>query len=89
VNGLVGHYGWPIHHLNVQTTLLNGVFDEEVYMVQLDALTTPGIEHFICQLHHALYGLQQSPYAWYSRMDYALLQTHLIKSRADTIELQI
>ncbi len=35
-----------------------------------------------CQLHHALYGLKQSPCAWYSRMDYALLQTRLIKSRA-------
>jgi hypothetical protein len=30
-------------------------------MVQLDGLTTPGFEHLVCQLHHALYGFKQNP----------------------------
>jgi len=79
VNGLARHRGWPIHHLNVQTMLLNGVFDE-LYMAQLDGVTTPGTKHLICQLHHALYDLKQSPHDWYSKMDSTLLQVGLIKS---------
>jgi hypothetical protein len=43
VNGLARHCGWPNHHLNVQTMFLNGVFDEEVYMAQLDGLATLGL----------------------------------------------
>jgi hypothetical protein len=42
---------------------LDGVFDEEVYMVQIDGLPTFGFEHLVCQLHLALYGLKQSPHA--------------------------
>jgi hypothetical protein len=29
VSGLAGHCGWPIHHLNVQTMFLNGVFHKK------------------------------------------------------------
>jgi hypothetical protein len=58
VNGLAGHCGWPIHHLNVQIAFLNGVLDEEVYQVQLDGLATPNTQHLICQLHRTLYGLK-------------------------------
>jgi hypothetical protein len=60
MNGLVKHCGWPIHHLDFQTTFLNGVFDEEMYMVQIDGLPTLGSEHLVCQLHPTLYGLKQS-----------------------------
>ncbi len=84
VNGLAIHRGWPIHHLNVQTAFLNWVFDEEVYVVQPNGLATLSIKHLICQLYHTLYGLKQSPYAWYSRMDSALLQACLIKSRVNS-----
>jgi hypothetical protein len=73
MSGLVGHCGWPIHNFDVQTTFLNGVFHEEVYMVQLDGLATPGFEHLVYQLHHALYGFKQSPCAWYSRNVFTLL----------------
>jgi hypothetical protein len=73
MSGLARHCGWPIHHLNVQTTFLNRVFDEEMYMVQLDGLATPGIEHLICQFHCVLYGLKQIPHAWYPKMDFTML----------------
>jgi len=63
VSGLVGHYGWPIHHLDVQTTFLNGVCDEEMYIAQFDSLATLGSKPLVCQLHHMLYGLKKSPHA--------------------------
>ncbi len=73
VSGLIGHCGWPIHHLDVQTTFLNGVFDEEMYMAQFDGLTTLGSKPLVCQLHRTLYGLKKSPHAWYFKMDSTLL----------------
>jgi hypothetical protein len=48
-------------------------------MAQFDGLTTLGFEHLVCQLHCTLYGLKQSPHAWYA-MDSTLLQVGLIKS---------
>ncbi len=63
VSDLVGHCGWPIHHVNIQIRFLNGVFDEEVYMVQPNGLAFPSTEHLICQLHLMLYGLKQNPRA--------------------------
>jgi hypothetical protein len=62
---------------------VNGVFDEKMYMAQLDGLTIPSTEHLVCQLHHVLYGLKQSPHAWYFRMDSTLFQVGLIKNGAD------
>jgi len=84
MSGLACHCGWPIHHLNVQTMFLNGVLDEEVYMVQLDGVATPSTKHLVYQLHRVLYGLKQSPCAWYFKMDSTLLQAGLIKSQADS-----
>jgi hypothetical protein len=76
VSGLAGHCGWPIHHLDVQTMFLNGVFHEKMYMVQFDGLATSSFEHLVCQLHHALYGLKQSPYDWYYRMNPTLFHSN-------------
>jgi hypothetical protein len=63
---------------------LNGVLDEEVYMVQLDGVATPSTKHLVYQLHCVLYGLKQSPCACYFKMDSTLLQAGLIKSQADS-----
>jgi hypothetical protein len=84
VNGLPGHYGWPIHHLDVQTSFLNGVLDEEVYMAQLDGLATPSTQHLICQLYRTLYGLKPNLRAWYFKLDSSVLQANLIKSQANS-----
>jgi hypothetical protein len=82
VNGLARHCGWPIHHLNVQTMFLNGVFYEEMYMVQLDGLATLSTKHLVCQLHCMLYGLKQIHHVWYFIMDSTLFQVGLIKNGA-------
>jgi hypothetical protein len=84
VSGLSGHCGWPIHHLNVQTIFVNGVFDEEMYIAQLDGLAIPSTKHLVCQVHCVLCGLKQNPHAWYFRMDSTLFQVDLIKNGADS-----
>ena len=77
------HLNWPIHQLDVLTTFLNGILKEDVYMVQPPGFMKPGIEHRVCKLHRALYGLKQSPRAWYARLHAALLSWNLIQSTSD------
>ena len=44
--------------IDVTTTFLNGVLDEEVYMRPPEGLILEGQEHLVCKLKWSLYGLK-------------------------------
>ena len=50
---------WPLYQLDIKNVFLYGDLVEEVYMEQSLGL--------VCRLHRSLYGLKQSPRAWYGR----------------------
>ena len=50
-----------VHQMDVKTTFLNGEFDEEVYMNQLESFVVPGNENMVCKLVKSLYRLKQAP----------------------------
>ena len=77
------HLNWPIHQLDVLTAFLNGILKEDVYMIQPPGFLQPGVENLVCKLHKSLYGLKQSPRAWYARLHAALLAWKLIQSTSD------
>ena len=77
------HLNWPIHQLDVLTAFLNGILKEDVYMLQPPGFIKLGAEHLVCKLHRSLYGLKQSPRAWYARLHAALLLWNLIQSNSD------
>ena len=60
---------WKIHQMDVKTTFLNGVVEEEVYVVQPLGFKTHDRETHVCKLKKALYGLKQAPRTWYDRID--------------------
>ena len=60
--------------MDVKSTFLNGILEEEVYIERLERFVDLGNKNMVCKLHEELYGLKQAPSAWYER-----LHTYLVK----------
>eukprot|EP00253_Pinus_taeda_P025210 PITA_25210 len=72
--------GWQIHQLDVKTTFLNRVIEEEMYIEQLEGFETHERRTHVCRLKKALYGLKQVARAWYGRIKNCLRQMGSVKS---------
>ena len=69
--------------MDVKTTFLNGVVEEEVYVEQPLGFETHDRQSHLCRLKKALYGLKQAPITWYGRIDSFLMSLGFTKSKAD------
>ena len=63
---LVVQMEWTIHEMDVKTTLLNGVVEEEVYIEKPEGFETFYWESHVCRLRRALSNLKQAPRAKYT-----------------------
>ena len=52
---------WKIHQMDVKTTFLIGVVEEEVYIEYPLGFETHDRDSHVCKLKKALYGLKQAP----------------------------
>jgi len=80
---LATQHGWEVLHMDVKSTFLNGQNKEDVYVKQPFGFIVPNLEHKVCKLKKALYGLCQSPQAWHERIDVFLQKTSLVFCLAD------
>ena len=69
--------------MDVKTTFLNGVIEEEVYIEKPQGFEFEYIKTYIWKLKKALYGLKQAPRAWYGRIDSFLTSIGFTKSKDD------
>lgn len=69
--------------MDVKTTFLNEVIKEEVYIEQLEGFETHEKKSHVCRLKKNLYGLKQTPRAWYDQMDGYLQKMGFVKSDVD------
>lgn len=69
--------------MDLKTTFLNGVIEEEVYIEQPEGLETFDRELHVCRLKRTLYGLKQAPRAWYTRIDKYLICLGFTKIEVD------
>ena len=75
--------GWKFHQMDVKTSFLNGIIEEEVYIEQPEGFVVHEKESHICKLKKALYGLKQAPRAWYGQIDEYPVNLGFTKSDAD------
>ena len=67
--------------MDVKTTILNGLIEEEVYIEQPQVFETNDKENHVSKLKKDLYGLKQPPRAWYGRIDGFLMSLGFTKSK--------
>ena len=70
--------------MDVKTTILNGVVEDEVYVEQPLGFETHDRKTHVCKLKKALYRLKQASRTWYDRMDSFLMSLGFTKSKADS-----
>jgi hypothetical protein len=59
---------WDLHQVDVKNVFLHDILEEEVYMKQTPGFTSSEFHSYHCKLDKALYGIKQTPCAWYSRL---------------------
>ncbi|RVW35006.1 Retrovirus-related Pol polyprotein from transposon RE1 [Vitis vinifera] len=79
---IAANLDWPLQQLDVKNAFLNGNLEEEVYMDP-----PPGFdEHFgskVCKLKKSLYGLKQSPRAWFERFTQFVKNQGYVQAQSD------
>ena len=74
---------WPLHQLDIKNAFLHGELDEEIYMEQPPGFVAQGELGLVCKLQRSLYGLKQSPRAWFGKFSHVVQQFGLKRSEAD------
>uniref|UniRef100_A0A2N9IGY8 Integrase catalytic domain-containing protein n=1 Tax=Fagus sylvatica TaxID=28930 RepID=A0A2N9IGY8_FAGSY len=80
---LAANLDWPLHQLDVKNAFLHGDLEEEVYMDIPPGYTASSKAKIACKLQRALYGLKQSPRAWFGRFSSAMRKYGFQQSNSD------
>ena len=74
---------WPLFQLDIKNAFLHGDLAEEVYMEQPPGFVAQGESGLVCRLRRSLYGLKQSPRAWFGRFSSVVQEFGMLRSTAN------
>ena len=74
---------WPLYQLDIKNAFLHGDLADEVYMEQLPGFVAQGESSLACKLRRSLYGLKQSPRAWFGCFSSVGQEFSMLRSIAD------
>ena len=60
-------YNWDLHQLDIKNAFFHGDLQEEVCMEQPVGFVAQGEIERVCRIRKSLYGLKQSPCAWFGK----------------------
>jgi hypothetical protein len=75
---------WKMHQMDVKIAFLNGVIEEEVYIEKPQGFEVEDRKSHVYKMKKSLYGLKQSPRAWYGRIDSFLMRFGFTKSKEES-----
>ena len=64
----VSYKGFKVYQMDVKSSFLNGILEEEVYIEQPEGFVDDNNKDMVRKLHKALYCLKKAPRAWYERL---------------------
>ena len=74
---------WPLYQFDIKNVFLHGDLAEEVYMEQPPGFVAQGEFGLVCKLRRSIYGLKQSPRAWFDRFSSVVQEFGTLRSIAD------
>nr|KYP76032.1 Retrovirus-related Pol polyprotein from transposon TNT 1-94 [Cajanus cajan] len=74
---------WPLFQLDIKNAFLHGDLEEEIYMDQPPGFVAQGGSGLVCKLQKSLYGLKQSPRAWFGRFSKVIQEFGMIRCETD------
>ena len=75
--------GWDLYQMDVKNAFLQGTLEEEVYMTLPPGHKLETNSNLACRLNKSIYGLKQSPRAWYGKLSSYLISCNFKISNAD------
>nr|KAJ0190081.1 hypothetical protein LSAT_V11C800430260 [Lactuca sativa] len=72
-----------VYQMDVKTTFLNGVLEEEVFLNQPPGFVDKDHPDYVYRLDKAVYGLKQAPRAWYETLTSYLLENRYRRGAID------
>jgi hypothetical protein len=80
---LAANLEWPLQQFDVKNAFLHGDLEEEVYMDFPPGFSTSSESRKVCRLRKSLYGLKQSPRAWFGRFTHSMRKYGYHQSQSD------
>ncbi|KAJ0434593.1 putative RNA-directed DNA polymerase [Helianthus annuus] len=75
--------GWSLKQMDVCNAFLYGDLDHTIHMEQPKGFESKEHPNYVCKLRKAIYGLKQSPRAWYGKMGEFLQHNGFVVSQSD------
>ena len=81
---IAANLDWPLQQFDVKNAFLHGELSEEVYMDLPPGCMIPEVHcQKVCKLKKSLYGLKQSPRAWFGRFTKSMRSFGYYQSNSD------
>lgn len=74
---------WELHQMDLKNAFFNGELDEEVFVSIPPSFEDKREEGKVCKLKKSLYGLKQSPRAWFKKFSVNMTKFGYDQGQAD------
>ena len=82
---IAAFHDYEIWQMDVKTAFLNGILEEEVYMIQPEGFVDSKNPKKVCKLKKSIYGLKQASRSWNHQFDHVIKQTVFLEASKNRV----